>query len=1162
MMKQMMWMLVLSLISFSSWADDDEIQTCNIKLNKDFSVLVDYGHVRTFSSYDDDEVDTDINRADDDDADDDDFEEEVLYITTRSSTFPIKLWSNDDDEKDAIFYAPNIDDGDSAEIRIDFSYNSKKGQEYRGVFTYYIKTNGSWLEQATSSQVINIGTKHAQALIEDDDENDELHNLRCDDLDTPPKPPVFKLDICPYVPNTIQTNSIYQTDPNDPNSVIPHGALQIASGGTNSPNFVQVSNFKDEFFLKAQTGTKDCRFPDGSFGDCKTTNKVPVDDFPPKLVWKPNNEGSDKSCEDGKEENCNLTAGTYKDVTIKEGQTLTLQGGVYYFKELKFAEENVALEILGPTEIHYKKIMFEKSGVRVNAGPNAQPSESLLIIGHGEESHFYPKDDANDILINAYVYVDNMADSDDNGFNFSAEKNKLVGGVTANSISISGRNNTIHASNKLNCFAPPSSDISTINIVPSNIYLQCADSKRIYVEVFDKDGQPVSDIGDSMVSLYSSTPNTLTFSLVRFDADKSRFEFSIDSKAGNNYGEIEVVAHVVGDNSISDNSHVVFAPAVFDINDGQEKELIAGKADQVGIKVLACDSNGNTVTGNYNKTFTQNDLQNTSFVPGQWGDNADELSFDADIKQGLADATIQFDEAGQYTGRFIDTIKCEDFYTDGVEVVDCPKGESKEIIGELKFKARPWTFAVCRSDITPLPSGDISDLNSNHFVAAGEDFDIAVLPIRWQSGGALSGSIATQDGYCDITKVTVNFAKGEVGTLQVPLTHNLTLPTVASGGKEGSLSGTTTKGYLDDINGYYLFSDLSWNEVGQIQLQASSGDYLGIGIQPGYKAVGRFYPKYFKVSPDSTSWDYASGQDFNYMNQPFDGLDFSVEAFTATGNDIVNYRHFEPELQAKFILEEQDYLLDDSTPRLVTPIINTTSWDSRLTSSLGVFSVSAGDDCLSMDSLCWLKATTKAGYEDGPFNLFESTNEDITTVTNIVIADGGSVDPIAFRTSEDKLTVQPDLRFGRAALSSVGGVASNDGIKVPLRLEYWNGTRFVTNVNDSASDVKGSNVVASNNVIWSDVEAPGVPAEVSLSDGGMVSEGISHLIVAKQDKLERQQTQLWLELVDGNNKLPWLQYLWDSGSGVEGNPSTVVTFGIYRGNDKIIFRSESGLTGQ
>ena len=72
----------------------------------------------------------------------------------------------------------------------------------------------------------------------------------------------------------------------------------------------------------------------------------------------------------------------------------------------------------------------------------------------------------------------------------------------------------------------------------------------------------------------------------------------------------------------------------------------------------------------------------------------------------------------------------------------------------------------------------------------------------------------------------------------------------------------------------------------------------------------------------------------------------------------------------------------------------------------------------------------------------------------------------------------------------------------------------------------------------------------------------------------REQIRFWLRMSDTSPQLsemnvscgtsytnqPWLQYNWrDRG---DEDPSAVVTFGVYRGNDRIIFRGESGLTGQ
>ena len=73
----------------------------------------------------------------------------------------------------------------------------------------------------------------------------------------------------------------------------------------------------------------------------------------------------------------------------------------------------------------------------------------------------------------------------------------------------------------------------------------------------------------------------------------------------------------------------------------------------------------------------------------------------------------------------------------------------------------------------------------------------------------------------------------------------------------------------------------------------------------------------------------------------------------------------------------------------------------------------------------------------------------------------------------------------------------------------------------------------------------------------------------------REQVRLWLRMddsepdSDGGNNIscsgsdqgqPWLRYNWRQLG--DEDPSTVVTFGIYRGNDRVIYRGESGLTGQ
>jgi MSHA biogenesis protein MshQ len=193
-----------------------------------------------------------------------------------------------------------------------------------------------------------------------------------------------------------------------------------------------------------------------------------------------------------------------------------------------------------------------------------------------------------------------------------------------------------------------------------------------------------------------------------------------------------------------------------------------------------------------------------------------------------------------------------------------------------------------------------------------------------------------------------------------------------------------------------------------------------------------------------------------------------------------------------------------------------------------------------------------AHYPDGPFNLFEQGKDTLISITG----SSASKDPVTVIESDSVLAPQPDIRFGRIDLDDVGG---NQGsvLHVPLRVEYWNGSRFVVNSNDSQTDVSG--IKWGQDHIWPTGEGA-APKDVNLGDGGEVSSGSSRSVTATQAESYRQQTRVWLDLEA--NDLPWLKYNWDNKNAGEDNPSSVVTFGIHRGNERVIYRGEPGLTGQ
>ncbi|MCZ8497684.1 hypothetical protein O9929_01715 [Vibrio lentus] len=157
------------------------------------------------------------------------------------------------------------------------------------------------------------------------------------------------------------------------------------------------------------------------------------------------------------------------------------------------------------------------------------------------------------------------------------------------------------------------------------------------------------------------------------------------------------------------------------------------------------------------------------------------------------------------------------------------------------------------------------------------------------------------------------------------------------------------------------------------------------------------------------------------------------------------------------------------------------------------------------------------------FNLYGSLVDDVlTTPTDISIVAGvGNVDPVNSLKGGQKLTIQPDIRFGRIDLDDVGG-NSGTTITIPLRAEYWNGSRFVLNEDDNATNVEAS--TSASDVIWS--EGDGITTTVTLANGGQVSDGESRNLTASQGAgvSIREQVQLWQNMDD----IPWLRYDWNS----------------------------------
>ncbi|PFG55208.1 MSHA biogenesis protein MshQ [Vibrio sp. ES.051] len=441
------------------------------------------------------------------------------------------------------------------------------------------------------------------------------------------------------------------------------------------------------------------------------------------------------------------------------------------------------------------------------------------------------------------------------------------------------------------------------------------------------------------------------------------------------------------------------------------------------------------------------------------------------------------------------------------------------------------------------------------FVAAGEAFELTI--------SALQDDDTVAENYQEKTITVSNKVKyPSNGALAKLLNEKLPESSQWSSGSVTFIQSISEVGAFEIIAEAPVAKDENGDDIG-------TSLYLGskaFKIADGQSTIGRFYPDYFKVT--GTEWTYPDNQhDSVYMGQGFASVKFEVTAYNASGYATQNYGGFADSLKADL------HLAGGYSDRLSISGSDLTSenWSGAIWSKTWVNSVN------------WSKAVNP----DGPFNSKVST--DSSTESSIALSlnktastKTAHIDPTLFltegddesksRTVDQRLLSQPDVRYGRMVLDDVGG-RQGETLSVPLRVEYWNNNRFTVSEHDNRAIVSPFEA-GSDELIWSspdgttacDIVLKVFDASDNEISNAQVEQGIlpntaRERLIAKQgcNNDVRQQSKVWLDLTPSGNNLPWLKYDWDN-DGSEENPSSVVTFGIHRGNDRVIYRGEPGLT--
>lgn len=461
--------------------------------------------------------------------------------------------------------------------------------------------------------------------------------------------------------------------------------------------------------------------------------------------------------------------------------------------------------------------------------------------------------------------------------------------------------------------------------------------------------------------------------------------------------------------------------------------------------------------------------------------------------------------------------------------------------GSDQFVSVPAGLCVKPVNATALcPNADIS---CNVYRKAGQSFGMTVQAMAWEKNG--------DSDFCTANMPTPNFSD-----TAMKLASKVITPTIASGANNGVL-GVTSYSHSAQTNNLNTINNQTISEVGVFQISATaSANYLGtstsLNIPTAYSAnIGRFVPDRFLIG-DISVLPACGG--FSYMDQPFP-MSMSIKALNIGGTITQNYFPPFSFATAKLVGENNNNGVDLQN-RLSALPIKADSWSQGVATVDGSFRANVN------------RVTPNVAanvYQDGPFELLDIGVQisDNDPHPNGIFSYVASPDMDAASTgactncNAKKITTQI-LRHGRVVMDNTYG-PETEVLKMPTRAEYWNGTNWVLNGDDSCTIATyglGSQV---------DNAGLGYHFDPDLATGQSVvrSGGTSTFQSGQFELLWRAMVTtgpLYRGQVTAPLDVPaWLEWYWN-WNGVSPTslsaPRASAFFGRYRGHDRIIYWRE------
>lgn len=484
-----------------------------------------------------------------------------------------------------------------------------------------------------------------------------------------------------------------------------------------------------------------------------------------------------------------------------------------------------------------------------------------------------------------------------------------------------------------------------------------------------------------------------------------------------------------------------------------------------------------------------------------------------------------------------------------------------------QITTRPFGLAI--TDIknaggTANPGGTTA--TSTVFAKAGENFQATVGAYLWSAADDANND-GVPDAGADITNngLCPHFA-GDVGFAAEDITP--------AGGTIGTVSGTVAA-----AGGTGTGTTISYSEVGSMYLRPAA-NFLGIPV-PGMPKgpVGRFIPDHFTISGAALAnrGDLACpASTFTYMGEPMK-LDFTLTAQNAppTNGTTVNYTGAFARLDGTAAANwpaaggsgnsGMGLAMVDTNAGLavITPFPGRAAVTGTLTAAwdkgVGIFSAGA--------LLGRPVNLAAAPSPDGPYThvevgIYPQDPDGVKVLDGARDLDADN----DVGHAKERVKVSTDfktIRFGRLRLLNAHG-SELLRLPVPLFAEFWNGSGFIKNRDDSCTQVPVPASVVGGGLDFPVTAGNNLAAEETTATLGGVTAG--------SGTLASGDGGLWLSRPGAGNHgyvnlsltaPDYLKYNWNGtdegtdGNWFDDNPTARARFGVYKNANEFIYMREN-----